>query len=71
MKHHGVDKFVCELIIKCEKDVADEYETMFIELYDTVEKGYNILPGGGIGTMPRETRKNRRKNTNTRSIFKL
>ena len=56
MKHHGVDKFVCELIVKCEEDVADEYETMFIELYDTVDKGYNILPGGGIRTMPRETR---------------
>jgi hypothetical protein len=56
MKHHGVDNFICELIVMCEKDVVDEYETMFIELYDTVEKGYNILPGGGVGTMPRETR---------------
>ena len=56
MKHHGVDKFVCDLIVMCEKDVVDEYETMFIELYDTVQKGYNILPGGGVGTMPRETR---------------
>jgi group I intron endonuclease len=58
MKHHGVDKFVCELIVKCEEDVADEYEIMFIDLYDTVNKGYNILPGGGSrpGNMPKEVR---------------
>ena len=56
MKHHGVDNFICELIVMCEKDVVNEYETMFIELYDTVNKGYNILSGGGIGTMSREVR---------------
>lgn len=56
MMHHGTDKFVCQLIVKCSQDDVDNYETMFIELYDTVSKGYNILPGGGVGTMPRNTR---------------
>jgi len=56
MKHHGVDKFICELITMCEQEVADIYETMFIKIHDSVRNGYNILKGGGVGSMPRDVR---------------
>lgn len=48
MRKHGQDCFSMSVLAHCNKEQVDDYEVMFIELYDTtcMDKGYNILPGG-------------------------
>jgi group I intron endonuclease len=51
MRKHGQDCFSMTVLAHCDKRQVDDYETMFIELYDTMGRvrGYNILPGGQSG----------------------
>lgn len=53
MAKHGIEHFSIEKIVTVEEELADDYETMFIDLYNTgVPAGYNISPGGsGTGTV--------------------
>lgn len=48
IRKYGDDNFIPQLLVECEKHESDEYEEMFIELYDTTNptKGYNIRSGG-------------------------
>lgn len=44
---YGSGAFDVQTLLKCEKELVDDYETMFIDMYDTVgERGYNIMRGG-------------------------
>jgi group I intron endonuclease len=54
---HGKTAFSLSALVVCERDVADDYEKMFIDIYGTkVPHGYNILDGGCI-RMTKDTRR--------------
>jgi group I intron endonuclease len=46
IRKHGKYNFIMETIVECSEDVVDDYEIMFIDLYETQKKGYNIERGG-------------------------
>jgi group I intron endonuclease len=48
MRKYGTDSFMVEVIVECKKDLLDEYEEMFVDMYDTTNpsKGYNLQNGG-------------------------
>lgn len=47
IRKHGPNSFLVETIVRCPSWAADDYERMFIELYDTCRCGYNIQMGQG------------------------
>ncbi len=58
IKKYGTDKMDVEVLIQINDEKLDDYETKFIELYDSLEpKGYNIRSGGGCGIHSVESRK--------------
>lgn len=48
MKLYGADKFTVIPVLSCHIKDLDKYENMFIEMYDTINNGYNMIPGGQI-----------------------
>jgi group I intron endonuclease len=47
---HGVDNFVCELLLTCEVEKLDAYETEYITKFNTkFPNGYNLTDGGQNG----------------------
>lgn len=48
MKLYGADKFTVTPILSCHIKDLNKYENMFIEMYDTINNGYNMIPGGQI-----------------------
>lgn len=48
---YGFDKFKVEILIECSEDDLDAWECFFIEQYDTINNGLNILPGGECNPM--------------------
>lgn len=47
---HGVDNFVCELLLICEVEELDAYETEYISKFNTkFPNGYNLTYGGQHG----------------------
>lgn len=54
---YGSDAFDVQTLLECEKEVVDDFESMFIDIYDTVGKrGYNIQRGGRHSTHSAETK---------------
>ena len=52
MRKYGVDKFSISLIRNDAKNFKElsEQEVAAIKKYDSIENGYNVSPGGSIGT---------------------
>jgi len=46
IRKYGKEVFIYEVLLSCNQEFLDDYETKFVELYDSCNKGYNILPGG-------------------------
>lgn len=45
MQEYGLNKFSFELIEKCDRDLLNEKEKYYIELYDSCNYGYNSTIG--------------------------
>ena len=43
---YGVDNFSFEILEECELEELELKEKYYITLYDSIVKGYNVLPGG-------------------------
>lgn len=43
---YGQDNFSFEILELCNEDMLDEVEVKYIEMYDTINNGYNIETGG-------------------------
>ena len=66
MKKYGIENFDFNIILECEIDMLDKWETDMINLYDCViPKGYNVNPTGrGLSDSTRIFLSNRMKNNN-------
>lgn len=49
---YGFDNFKIEVLVECEWDMLDYYEVKFINLFDSIENGYNLAIGGQGGVRP-------------------
>ena len=50
LKKYGPENFITEILLICDDNLLNEYETDFIKKYDCIEpKGYNIRSGGSAG----------------------
>lgn len=58
---YGIENFKCEIICICFDDALDDMEVMYIDKYNTVNNGYNILGGGGQGGSNRRWSEERKK----------
>lgn len=45
MQEYGLQSFSWELLEKCDRAELNEKERYYIDLYDSVNYGYNILKG--------------------------
>lgn len=46
---HGEQNFIMEVLLTCNTEHADQYETDAITMYDTMlPRGYNMVPGGTL-----------------------
>ena len=45
MKEYGLDAFSWELLEECKSELVNEKERKYIELYDSVNYGYNSQKG--------------------------
>ena len=45
-KYGGEENFSMNIIELCDESMLDEVEIKYIQLYDTINNGYNIEPGG-------------------------
>lgn len=43
---YGWNNFMCETLIECSEEDLDTWEMYFIEKYDSINTGLNVLPGG-------------------------
>lgn len=51
LNKYGADKCTWDVLVTVARSEADEYEDMFIDLYDTLSpKGYNLVKGNGNGS---------------------
>ena len=47
IRKYGADKFTSEILIECDEDKLDYFETKFIKAYNTLTpNGYNLTSGG-------------------------
>jgi group I intron endonuclease len=82
IRKYGSDKFVPEIMLYCNLDKVDYFETLMISTYDTTNSnfGYNIANGGGgrsVVDVPEDTREKISKSQrneddvmNIRKVFK-
>jgi group I intron endonuclease len=58
IKKYGKENFQIQFLTVCgTQEVADYWETFFIEKYDSINLGYNIREGGSRGKLSSYTRK--------------
>ena len=48
IKKYGKDNFEWEILEKCSQSSLNQKEIYYIKKYNSVEKGYNLMAGGGI-----------------------
>lgn len=66
---HGRENFYIELLAVCSsQSIADYLETTYIEEYNSMNNGYNIMSGGSHGRLSEETKK---KISETRKLRKI
>lgn len=46
LRKYGEENFIIEIVEQCSYEELDEKETYWIEYYDSIKNGYNILTGG-------------------------
>lgn len=56
MHRHGVDKFIMEQLVETEEEYLNDLEVFYINLFGSIENGYNITTGGRAPTMTTEHR---------------
>lgn len=49
IKKYGLSNFTCEIIEECNQDELNEKEIYWINQYDSIKNGYNMIPGGSNG----------------------
>lgn len=48
-RKYGIENFDFEILEKCSQEQLDEKEKYWIEYYDSLNNGYNMIPGGSNG----------------------
>lgn len=56
-KEFGFDVFEFTILKICKKSELDKFEAYYIKKYDSIENGYNLLPGGIRSKRTEETRR--------------
>lgn len=49
MRKYGLQNFTFSVIEECSKDLLDSREIYWINYYNSLEEGYNMIPGGSNG----------------------
>lgn len=49
IQKYGVDNFTFEILEECPKELLDNREIYWISYYNSLKKGYNMIPGGSNG----------------------
>lgn len=55
-KEYGYSAFEFSILKKCKNKEMDFFEAFYIEKHDSINNGYNILPGGSKSKRSEETR---------------
>ena len=46
LKLYGIDKFEFQICLECSEEYLDYYERKFIDYYNSIQDGYNLIEGG-------------------------